>query len=277
MKHSYLIFFAFCCFNLKTQAQAKWNCGVEGATNVVAIFNGTTQTLTISGTGKMNDYSCRAGNAPWNDLKDAIKIVKINQGVTRIGDHAFCSLKNLETVTIANSVTFIGDGAFAEATSLHKINIPNGVTHIGNSAFRSTGLESISLPLSLKGDGMGAAVFAGCDSLKTVDLGKTQLLSLEMNVFANCEQLEDVYFPSKMNYIGEGVFSGCKSLKSITCYNSTPPRLSIFTFSSINKDDHIDLSQVTLYVPEASIIVYKNSDAWKKEFDKIEAIPRKNN
>ena len=152
----YLFVICFSVFILKTQAQAKWNCGENEKPTVVATFDGANQTLVIAGTGKMCD-KCR----PWGNLKDAIKTVKINSGVTTIPSNAFGSLyedehyNNLEAVIIPNSVTHIGDAAFWGAVKLRKINIHNGVTIIGNSAFRVSGLEgSITLPRSIKSLGL---------------------------------------------------------------------------------------------------------------------------
>lgn len=272
MKRSFLILLTLCFFSLKTQAQAKWNCGVESTpTSVVATFDGATQTLVITGRGRMCE-SCH----PWGSLSDAIKIVKINTGVTTITESAFESsyygkYNNLETVVVSNSVTRIGDKAFSGAVNLRKIDIPNGVTYIGNYAFGDSGIESISLPNSIKG--ISGAPFYNCKSLKTADLSKTQL-SYIGSIFYGCEQLEIVYLPQKVESIGGHAFYKCNSLKSITCYNSTPPNITMSAFSEYltGKGDRVDLSKVTLYVPEASVTIYKYSSIWK-EFGKIEAIP----
>ena len=45
-------------------------------------------TLTISGTGKMKDYSY-SSTAPWYSLHSRVKSVVINNGVTSIGDYSF--------------------------------------------------------------------------------------------------------------------------------------------------------------------------------------------
>ena len=61
--------------------------------------NGVTWTLdvdgnfTVSGTGDMEFSTC-----PWNDYKDNIKTVTIEQGVTSIARGAFSSSPNLKKV-----------------------------------------------------------------------------------------------------------------------------------------------------------------------------------
>jgi hypothetical protein len=48
--------------------------------NLTWIFDDSTGTLTISGTGAMYDYSYN--NRPWESYEDSIKKVVINNGVT---------------------------------------------------------------------------------------------------------------------------------------------------------------------------------------------------
>ena len=58
--------------------------------------------------------------SPWYKNTN-IKTVKIEYGVTSIGDWAFGWCTSLTTVTIPDSVTSIGDWAFYYCTSLNKI------------------------------------------------------------------------------------------------------------------------------------------------------------
>ena len=91
-----------------------------------------TGTLTISGTGKMdNDYN----TSPWDSVKSSIKTVKIESGVTSIESRAFNGCSSLTSIVIPNSVTSIDDSAFYGCSSLTSINIPDSVKSIGNSAF----------------------------------------------------------------------------------------------------------------------------------------------
>ena len=86
-----------------------------------------TKTLTISGTGLMQNYGHDSSRAPWK--KDIVKVI-IENGITSIGNSAFdyCSL--LTSVTIPNSVTSIGNYAFF-GCGLTSINIPSSVTTFG--------------------------------------------------------------------------------------------------------------------------------------------------
>jgi len=72
--------------------------------------------LTISGTGPMTDYTYDEGeecsNAPWTAQAFDIHKVILEEGITTIGDNAFCCFWLLESVEIPASVTAIGDNAF---------------------------------------------------------------------------------------------------------------------------------------------------------------------
>ena len=139
--------------------------------------------FTVSGTGDMEFSTC-----PWNDYKDNIKTVTIEQGVTSIARGAFSSLPNLKKVTLADSVTSIGYAGFAGCSNLTEINLPDSITEIGEYAFTATALRNVTLP----------------SNLRTV---KSQL-------FSGCRSLEYVYIPDSVTVIEESVFSG-SSVKTV--------------------------------------------------------------
>lgn len=101
--------------------------------------------LTISGSGKMSDYS--KGESPWWNSRGKITAVNIDDRVQSIGKYAFCGLTALKELTIPSHVNTIWDGAFYGCSALNSISIPDSVAIIGNDAFREcSGLKSIRLP-----------------------------------------------------------------------------------------------------------------------------------
>ena len=104
-------------------------CG-EGVTYY---YNASTHTLTISGSGAMQDYD----KSPWYSYRKDIKAVVIEDGVTKIGNRAFNECSSLTSVSIPNSVTSIGKFAFLSCSSLKSFSIPNSVTNIGLYSFYS--------------------------------------------------------------------------------------------------------------------------------------------
>ena len=103
---------------------------------------GTDGVLTVSGNGKMKDYT-NLDSPFYNDNtysvygpnNSFIEEVVIEDGVTSIGNYAFYRCVGIENVNISGSVKSIGSNAFKECNGLVNINIPNGVTTIGSSAF----------------------------------------------------------------------------------------------------------------------------------------------
>ena len=103
--------------------------------------------LTISGTGRMYDYqdteddTPEGPNSPWTFTADGtfltpyIHEIKINYGVTHIGDTAFKYCHYVDDITIPGSVTSIGESAFRRCDILRNVTIPNTVTSIGANAF----------------------------------------------------------------------------------------------------------------------------------------------
>ena len=109
-----------------TDADKTWECG-DGLT---ATLSGNT--LTISGSGEIDDYSA-VSYAPWcKDKADrtSIRNVVIESGVTSIGKYAFYECTSLTSVSIPDTVTSISNGVFSGCTSLASITIPSSVTDI---------------------------------------------------------------------------------------------------------------------------------------------------
>ena len=212
------------------------NSGTCGE-NLTWTFGGE-GTLTISGTGAMDDYS--SDNQPWYSDIDNIKSVVIDNGVTSVGDYAFYSCDSLVSVTIPDSVTSIGDCAFCACYSLTSATIPdsvtsigvkafygcnsltsmtigNSVTSIGDSAFYNcTGLTSVTISDSVTS--IGDSAFSGCDSLTSVTIPDS-VTSIGANAFESCDELTSVTIGISVTSIGSYAFRDCRMLKEIN-YNA---------------------------------------------------------
>lgn len=90
--------------------------------------------LTISGSGKMPDFSSVANAAPWDKQKDKIQSAVIESGVQSISGGAFSGCTALEKVSISETVTQIDLNAFGGCTSLAAFEVA-----ADNKAFSSDG------------------------------------------------------------------------------------------------------------------------------------------
>lgn len=171
-------------------------------------------TLTISGTGEMEDYDYVTVSPPWADVASQVKKVIIENGITSIGKNAFSSCSRLTEAVIPSSVTHIGDYAFLGCSDLSKATIPNGVAYIGNQAFyRCSSLTDVTIPNSVTH--LCGAAFSGCKSLTSVTIPNS-VTYLGSSVFSDCSNLASVTLSNNVTSLIGEVFRGCTSLSSVT-------------------------------------------------------------
>ena len=171
-------------------------------------------TLYISGQGDMPDYDYYDEDepeAPWRHK--TVKKVKIERGVTSIGEYAFAGCASLESIEIPDGVTSIGEYAFSVCSSLQSIEIPDEITSIEDGTFNyCSSLENIKIPAGVTS--IGALAFDECESLKSIEI-PDGVTSIEFQTFAGCRSLESIEIPAGVTSIEENAFSGCWSLESI--------------------------------------------------------------
>lgn len=182
--------------------------------------------LTISGTGDMVFDPV----IPWyNNYRESIQTVIIEDGVTSIADGAFSECSNLKSVSIGNSVKKISDGAFTY-TALTSVTIPASVTEIGLEVFRNCGeLTAITVadgnPEYKSVD--GALLTRDGKRLICCPAGKSggfaipdTVTELDDYAFYYCFKLTGVTIPDGVTGIGSHAFEGCHELVSVTLPDS---------------------------------------------------------
>ena len=169
--------------------------------------------LTISGSGKMEDYSSDA-KAPWGIYQSQITEVVLEAGVTSIGAYAFCGYSNLIGLTIPESITSIGESAFYGCSNLTGVTVPEGITSIGSGAFRDcSSLNSVIIPEGVVS--IGDSAFRGCKNLTNVTVPEG-ITSIGSGAFRDCSSLNSVIIPEGVVSIGDSTFRGCKNLTNVT-------------------------------------------------------------
>lgn len=181
--------------------------------------------LTISGSGRMPDFeSCEV--KPWDDFGDEIKRVEIEKGITSIGSYAFSGCVNIDTIFIPDTVTSIGEGAFQGCTKLKEVNISANITNIFAYAFSNCpNLQQIYVsPDNLYYTAIDGVLFdKDKTTLISYPAGKQgsyiipDTVTVVMNgSFWGCEQLTNISFPKRTEFIGENSFRDCIKLSNIT-------------------------------------------------------------
>ena len=159
-------------------------CGGEGnGTNLTWELD-SLGTLTISGSGKMADYS--SCESPWFYRGRECEIPKsviIGDDVTHIGNYAFSWQQGISSVSIGNGVKTIGIGSFYLVTKIKTIEFPDSLKTIERQAF------------------------LGCSSLDSCTFG-SGLETIESNAFTDCYSLLDIVLPESVKYIGPAAFAG---------------------------------------------------------------------
>lgn len=87
---------------------ASGSCGENAAWKLTGTESDLT--LTISGSGEMDDFS--ESGIPWASRSSEVKTLVVEDGITNIGDHAFYSLDKLAEVSLPDSITSVGNYGF---------------------------------------------------------------------------------------------------------------------------------------------------------------------
>jgi len=185
----------------------------------------------------------------------------IPNSVEIIGNYAFAE-NGLTSIEIPSSVKEVGDYAFG-GSNLRVVEIPESVTKAGSgffsALFTSNSIETISLPKTLKS--IPEWAFSGCTELVSVQIseGTTEI---GQEAFIDCTKLKKIHFPSTVEKYKKGILSGCTALDSVIVSRQYPAAVTADVFSGI------DISKLTLVVPEGSKLMYEIATVWK-DFGKI--------
>lgn len=202
----FLCTYMICEMPATAATKTSGTCG-EGVT---WSYDETTQTLTFSGTGEM-DNGDLGDFVPWEELCEQILYIVIEDGISSICDYAFEGTTQLKGISIPESVTSIGESAF-ERSSLTRIGLHDGITYIGPSAFEWSSLETITVPASVTELNFG--VFRECGNLKSVALPEG-LATIDGDAFTDCTALQSIIIPDSVTVM-EGAFLRCSALEQIT-------------------------------------------------------------
>lgn len=220
---------------------ALYNSATSGSCgdNVTWSYDANSCTLTISGSGDMEDYDATYDRDdetyynptyPW---PSSVAKLVVKDGVTRLGSFAFYKCTSLVKVSLPESIGAFGSYCFAECSQLISltipskvtvipqgfcsgckkitaINIPSGVTRINKNAFLTTGITTLTIPTSV--------VYIGTEigniNHVTYEGSKTQWEKIEFGSYNNFEHTSrNTYAPAW----DEGTFNNSQITWEVEC------------------------------------------------------------
>ena len=187
-------------------------------------YNKDTRTLTLP-------QSEFAGNEYEFAAQDA-KTIRSVGVVSTIGDNAFCSYQELETVNIKCKV--VGKESFKGCASLRTAIITRNLNWLRQEAF------------------------ANCPQLETVLLGTT-LSQIDENVFLNSNNIREVSIPNNVKTHFFLHLSHCRKINTIYLLC-----LDYFKMPKSIKDAPIQFSECKLYVPDSKLEQFRNNADWAR-------------
>lgn len=121
-----------------------------------------------------------------------------------------------EKIVLKNNVKNIGKYCFADMGELKEVVLPEKgqLTRLYGGSFQGDKkLETINMVKSI--NMIDASSFKNCESLKGLDLKKTQITSLNAEVLYNCQSVETLTIPATVQNIKKHAFYNVNSLNEV--------------------------------------------------------------
>lgn len=182
-------------------------------------------TLTIRGVaGSSGNMGVLGSSNPWGKYKDNILRVELYGPLYNIGNYAFSSCKNLESVSLCEGIQYIDPDAFSSCTRLKRVTLPASLRAVNGSAFAGcTALEEILFTPAADSHTveLRSGAFSGCTALKSLTL-PGNLSQLYSYSFSGCTSLTSVSVPAGVTTFNCDAFQYCPALKEITFQGAVP-------------------------------------------------------
>lgn len=157
------------------------------------MYDATSGTLTIYGTGRTNGYYSK-GTQPWYSYVDGITKVVVEDGITQLNNGMCWGLTNMTEFSCHESCMIYGGNVFRECTSLESVRITSATTVIQDGVFYGcTALQEVTIPSSVLK--FCPECFKNCSSLTSAIFEDTATLWKKTNgmgtIYATNISVED--------------------------------------------------------------------------------------
>ncbi len=179
-------------FNTDTVPKCTSCGGYKCGDNVAGVYNASTKTLTVTGTGAMDDtYTTSA--LPWGS--DDIVSVIIEDGVTRVSKSAFENIDTITNIKLGKDVEELGEDCFS-GTMISSIILPEGLRKIGELAFWCTEITELNIPSKVVISDAECFHIGGGLTAVNVDPDNVTALSIDGVVYSK-DKSTLIYVPSE--------------------------------------------------------------------------------
>lgn len=159
----------------------------------------------------LNDYVIE--NGVLTKYQGAGGDIVIHEGITKVGDYAFCNCVELTGVILPESVLSIGNSAFSGCSKLVSISFPSELKTIGKDAFYDCeSLSSVVIPEKVTD--IGNSAFFGCELLAD-DVGFVIIRNVLYDYFGGGG---DIVVPEGVKVLSDYCFQRCNIIQM----NSVP-------------------------------------------------------
>lgn len=222
-----------------------------------------------------------------------LQSIHLPENLNMISMDVFGGCVHLDSVYIPDKVDYISPGLFYECYFLRHVHLPDSASGIGFSAFAGCfHLTSIRIPKNIYNINSGA--FSGCFRLEAFEVDEQNqdyrsidgvlyskdttvlvyypagdfrdnyLIPQGVQTIANDaffgSHIHVIALPSSVTYIGRDAFALCGDLEALICLAPEPPHCPGNLFG--------DSPRVIprIYVPEASVELYRSAEGWGTHF-----------
>ena len=210
---------------------------------------------------------------------ETLKSIALPEGVTTIGEYAFCKCTNLVNINIPSSTVLIKNVAFAGTNSLTDVYITN-LSDYCRIKFGSGTACPLNTDAYLNINGSRLTEFIVPEDITIVRFSafyhNSNIINVVMHdnvttiggrAFQGCSNIESVTLGSGIKEIHYDVFASCPNLKTVYCKATTPPLAN--PESDGWKSFNSNATDRLIYVPTASVDAYKAADGWSDYADYI--------
>ena len=171
------------------------------------------------------------------------------------GNEYALAANDVKTIRSAGVVSTIGDNAFGTCQELETVNIKCKI--VGKESFK--GCASLRTAIITRNlNWLRSEAFANCPRLETVLLSTT-LSQIEDNVFLNSNNIREVSIPNNVKTHFFQHLSHCRKINTIYLLS-----LDYFKMPKSIKDAPIQFSKCKLYVPNSKLEQFRKNADWAR-------------